>query len=128
MALMKDARTFGVAWLGDGATIKRMPLLNMLALCGEEPPVVISIFDCSDHMSEGGERMHSTLGSYSRTKLLSLIPLLHALMPSFLMVQAMFKKLEKFSVQHILGHFVSMVASMCCLYFSVILLISDQSK
>ncbi len=55
MALMKDARTFGVAWLGDGATIKRMPLLNMLALCGEEPPVVISIFDCSDHMSERGK-------------------------------------------------------------------------
>ncbi len=28
----------------------------------------------------------------------------------------------------ILRHFVSMVASTCCLYFSVILLISNQSK
>ena len=128
MALMKDARTFGIAWLGDRATIKHMPLLNMLALCGEEPPVVISIFDCSDHMSEGGERMQSTLGSCSRTKLLSLILLLHALMPFSLMAQAMFKKLGKFSVQDIQGHFISMVASMRCLYFSVILLVSDQSK
>ncbi len=55
MALTKDARTFGVAWLGDRATIKHMPFLNMLALCREEPPVVISIFDCSDHMISRGK-------------------------------------------------------------------------
>ncbi len=30
MALMKNAKTFGVAWLGDGATIKCIPLLNIL--------------------------------------------------------------------------------------------------
>ncbi len=48
IALSKDAKTFGIAWLGDGATIKRMPLLNMLELYREEPPVVISIFDFSD--------------------------------------------------------------------------------
>ncbi len=40
-ALMKDAKTFGVAWLGDRATTKCMPLLNMLELCELEPPVVI---------------------------------------------------------------------------------------
>lgn len=51
---MKDANAIGVVWLGDGATIKRMPLLNMLALFGEEPPVVVSIFDSSDYMSGGG--------------------------------------------------------------------------
>ncbi len=54
MELMKDARNFGVAWLGDGVTIKRMPLLNMLALCREEPPDMISIFKSSNHMLEGG--------------------------------------------------------------------------
>ncbi len=55
MALMKDAKTFGVAWLGDKAPMKLMPLLNMPALCREEPPDVISNFNCTDHMSEGGE-------------------------------------------------------------------------
>ncbi len=62
MTIMKDARTFGIAWLGDGATIKGMPLLNMLALYGEEPPVVISIFDYSDHMSEGGGKDAQYIG------------------------------------------------------------------
>ncbi len=68
MTIMKDARTFGIAWLGDRATIKLMPLLNVLALCGEEPPIVISICDCSDHMSKGGEKDAHTVGSCSRTK------------------------------------------------------------
>ena len=49
---------------GNGATIKCMPHLNMLALCGVVPPILISIFDCSDHMSEGEKRMHSTTASY----------------------------------------------------------------
>ncbi len=128
MTLMKNAKTFWVAWFGDGATIKCMPLLNLLALCGEEPPVLISIFDCSDHMSEGGKRMHCTLSSCSRTKLLRLIQLLHAIRHSFLLVQAMFKKLEKSSVKHTLWLFVSMKASMCSLYFSVILIFTNQSK
>ncbi len=55
MALMKDRETSGVAWLGDGSMIKCIPLLNMLTLCGEEPTVVISIFDYIDHLSEGGK-------------------------------------------------------------------------
>ncbi len=38
------------------------------------------------------------------------------------------QNLEKFSVQYIQELFVSMVVSMFCLYFEVILLISDQSK
>lgn len=45
----------GVAWLEDGVTIKCMPLLNMLALCREVPGVVISIFDCNNHMTKGGK-------------------------------------------------------------------------
>jgi hypothetical protein len=30
--LLKEARVFGLAFLGDGATIKRMPLMNVLAM------------------------------------------------------------------------------------------------
>ncbi len=74
MAIMKDAVTFGIAWLGDGATIKRMPLLNMLALCGEEPPVVISIFDCSEHMSEGGKKDAQYIGQLFKDKVTEFDP------------------------------------------------------
>ncbi len=56
MAHVKDAKTFGVAWFGDSATIKCMHLLNILALCGEDPPILIYIFDCSNHMSKGGKK------------------------------------------------------------------------
>jgi len=72
--------------------------------------------------------MHNTLDSCLRAKMLSLILSLCPLMHSFLIVLAMFKKLEKFSVQHILEHFVFMEESMCCLYFLLTWLTSDQSK
>ncbi len=66
---MKDARTFGVAWLGDEAMIKRMPLLNTLAFCGEGPPVVISIFDYSDHMSKGRKKDAQYIGQLFKNKI-----------------------------------------------------------
>ncbi len=72
---MKDAKTFGVTWLGDGSTIKQMPLLNMRALCGEEPPVVISIFDFSDHMSEWGEKDAEYIGQLFKNKVSEFDPL-----------------------------------------------------
>jgi hypothetical protein len=31
--LLKEAGTFGLAFMGDGATIHRMPLMNILAMC-----------------------------------------------------------------------------------------------
>ncbi len=43
--LLQDAVVFGLGWLGDGATIKQMPLLNNIALCGNAPPAVVSIVD-----------------------------------------------------------------------------------
>ncbi len=51
--LLQNAEVFGLGWLGDGATIKRMPLLNILVLCGNTPPTVVSIIDCTTHMSDG---------------------------------------------------------------------------
>ncbi len=54
--LLQDAEVFVLRWLGDGATIKRMPLLNILVLCGSAPPTVVSIIDCTTHMSDGGKK------------------------------------------------------------------------
>lgn len=53
LILFERQKTFGLAWLWGCGMIKQMSLLDMLALCGEEPSVLISIFYCSDHISKG---------------------------------------------------------------------------
>ncbi len=53
---MTKAALFGLLWLSDRATIKKMPLNNMLVMCGDKPPAVISICDCTSHMVEGGKK------------------------------------------------------------------------
>ncbi len=85
--LMKHAKAFGVAWLGDRATIKCMPLLNMLILCGEEPLLVICIFDCRDHKSKWGKEDAEYIGQLVNNKVTDLILSLPALIHSFLMLQ-----------------------------------------
>ena len=52
--LQVNAGTFGVAMFGDGATIKRLPLINLLASSGTCPSALLEIVDCTDHMSKGG--------------------------------------------------------------------------
>ena len=54
--LLKEARVFGLAFLGDGATIKRMPLMNVLAMTATVSPMTIAIQDCSSHMVDGGKK------------------------------------------------------------------------
>jgi hypothetical protein len=54
--LLKEARVFGLAFLGDGATIKRMPLMNVLAMTATVSPMTVAIQDCSSHMEEGGKK------------------------------------------------------------------------
>ncbi len=51
---MDQVTTFGFGWLGDGSTICCMPLLNMMVMCGDVNPIVVSICDSTNHMSEGG--------------------------------------------------------------------------
>ncbi len=42
--------------MGDGASIKRMALQNILAMCVHTPPIAVSIQDCTDHMQKGGKK------------------------------------------------------------------------
>ena len=42
--------------MGDGATIKRMPLLNALVINGNSHPVVAAICNCTKHMSRAGKK------------------------------------------------------------------------
>lgn len=54
--LLKEAKVFGITWMGDGATIKRMALVNVLAMCADVPPIMISIKECTGHMSRDGKK------------------------------------------------------------------------
>jgi hypothetical protein len=54
--LLAEEDTFGLQFVGDGATIKRMPLINVLGICGFSTPKVLSIHDCSDHLAGGGKK------------------------------------------------------------------------
>ena len=55
--ILKEADVFGLAWLSDGATVARMPLINVLAMCANISPITVAITDCSEHISQGGRRM-----------------------------------------------------------------------
>ena len=46
----KDAEFFGVTCISDGATIFRMPLVNLLVMCGDVPPTVVDINYFTRHM------------------------------------------------------------------------------
>jgi hypothetical protein len=54
--LLVEAPLCGITFLGDGATIKRMPLFNVLAMSGSTPPLTIGIVNCTKHMAEGGKK------------------------------------------------------------------------
>ena len=54
--LLHEADTQGLGDLGDGATIKKKPLSNVLATGFHAPAVVLGICDCSKHLGNGEKR------------------------------------------------------------------------
>jgi hypothetical protein len=66
--LCNEASNFGLSFIGDGATIKRMPLLNILGLCATTPPITIAIVDCTNHMQAGGKKDASYIASLFEEK------------------------------------------------------------
>ncbi len=54
--LLKEAKIFGFALMGNGTTIHKMPLMNILALNGTTAPMTVLIHDCTKHIEEGGEK------------------------------------------------------------------------
>ena len=55
--IKKEAEIFGLLFLGDGATISRCPLLNILASANKTPVAVLENFDCQDHLTDGNKNI-----------------------------------------------------------------------
>jgi hypothetical protein len=75
--LLKDVKVLGFAWMGDGATIHKMPLMNIFALNGTTAPMTILIHDCTKHMEEGGKKDARYIAELFEGKVLEYDPQLH---------------------------------------------------
>ena len=85
--LMKEGFVFGSTFVGDGATIGRMPLVNILEIVAEVPPVVIAIDDCTGKYSLFPQHVGSLthcINSYTVNERLNLWYVLRGLVASSL--------------------------------------------
>jgi hypothetical protein len=73
--LLKFSKVFGLAFLGDGATIHRMALLNIFAMSGATPPMTVSIQDCTEHMAEGEKKDASYIADLFDEKVMEYAPM-----------------------------------------------------
>ena len=54
--IKKEEEIFGLLFLGDGATIPRCPLLNILASAKKIPVDVLEIVNCQGHLADGNKK------------------------------------------------------------------------
>ena len=73
-SLLKEAQVFGLGFMGDGATIKRTPFMNILAMCGGLNPTTISIQDCTNHIQDGGRKDAPYIATLFEQKVLEYDP------------------------------------------------------
>jgi hypothetical protein len=73
--LLKFSKVFGLAFLGDGATIHQMAIINIFAMSGATPPMTISVQDCTKHMSEGGKKDASYIADLFEEKVMEYDPM-----------------------------------------------------
>jgi hypothetical protein len=64
--LLKDIDIFGLSFYGDGATVKRMPLVNVLCSGAYLHTAVMEIRDATSHMELGGKKDARYLASLFR--------------------------------------------------------------
>ncbi len=84
---------FGLSWLGNSATIKCTPLFNILVVCGNLPPTIMSIFGCIEHMSAGGKKDATFIMEHFKEKSMRLTRQLTLLTTSLTGLQ-MYRQLE----------------------------------
>jgi hypothetical protein len=72
--LLDDADVFGIALFGDGATVKKLPLINILGSTALRPNVVLEIHNCFHHMAMGGKKDARYIAKLFRPHLQQLDP------------------------------------------------------
>jgi hypothetical protein len=72
--LLLEARVFGLTIFGDGATIKTVLLVNVLAAGVNNPFALLDIANCTDHLSNGGKKDAMHIGKI----IMPLIELIHS--------------------------------------------------
>ena len=50
----RDADLLGLTIYGDGATIDKRPMINIMMASAYNPQALCDVIDCSDHMADGG--------------------------------------------------------------------------
>ncbi len=50
----RDADLLGLTIYGDGATIDKRPMINVMTAIAYNPQALCDVIDCSDHMADGG--------------------------------------------------------------------------
>jgi hypothetical protein len=73
--LLKFLKVFGLAFLGNGAIIHQMALINILAMSGATPPMTISVQDCTKHMAEGRKKDVSYIADLFEEKVMEYDPM-----------------------------------------------------
>ena len=68
-SIMKEASIYGITMYGDGATIKKKPLINILAAGVHNSAAILEIKDCSGHMSSGGKKDAAYIASLFKEKI-----------------------------------------------------------
>jgi hypothetical protein len=54
--LLSEAHIFGITVFGDGATIKTLPLVNVLAACVNNDFALLEIANCTAHLAKGEKK------------------------------------------------------------------------
>ena len=64
--LLSDVNTFGLSFYGDGATVRRMPLINVMASGAYVHTAVLEIVNCTRHLEDGGKKDAKYISSLFR--------------------------------------------------------------
>lgn len=54
--VLKEADVYGISFFGDGATIKKSPMMNILVSSVHQPVGCLRIVDCTGHLQNNGKK------------------------------------------------------------------------
>ena len=54
--LLMNVDIFGLGIFGDGATIVKVPMMNVVVCLAGNPSCVLDVVDCSEHVAKGNKK------------------------------------------------------------------------